>query len=74
MAKEFRRVLIRNVKRMILKIFFYGKKTDEDLFRIEREAEHEEGRLPCISTIVPQYPAPRSSTRPHVHARTHKTA
>jgi len=48
MAKEFRKLLIRNVKRIVFKIFFWGKKTDEDLFQMERDAEHEEGRLPSI--------------------------
>jgi hypothetical protein len=48
MAQEFRKLLARNFKRIIFKIFFWGKKTDEDLFQMEREAEHEEGRLPSI--------------------------
>lgn len=41
MAKEFRSVLIRNTKRLIFKIFYYGKKDEDELFRLEREAEHE---------------------------------
>ena len=48
MAKEFRKLLVRNFNRMVFKIFFWGKKTDEDLFKMERDAEHEEGRLPSI--------------------------
>lgn len=48
MAKEFRKLLVRNFNRMVFKIFFWGKKTDEDLFQMEREAEREEGRPPSI--------------------------
>ena len=48
MAQEFRKLLARNFKMIIFKIFFWGKKTDEDLFQMERDAEHEEGRLPSI--------------------------
>ena len=42
MAKEFRSVLIRNAKRLIFKLFYYGKKDEDELFRLEREAQHEQ--------------------------------
>jgi len=42
MAKEFRSVLARGFNRMVSKIFFYGKKDDDELFRLEREAQHEQ--------------------------------
>ena len=42
MAKEFRKVLVRNTRRFIQKHFWRGKKDDDELFRLERERQYEE--------------------------------
>lgn len=41
MAKQFRSILLRNIKRFFMKVFFKGKKDDDEIFRLEREQEYE---------------------------------